>query len=347
MFGILLALIPLSLYADAEPTTTEIIRRLTAIESTLDDLDGTTKKDMWDKFASVSTFASGILVGLIGIWATWVYNNRQRIAQELQTEQSLNISRIQTIERFLPHLASNDRRLRLVAFDSIAALGHEEIATKLATHYGGETGATALASLSRSANDSIAKEASAQLQKLFDFLRPTVVSIRYSNTHTYLSSGFFISADGTLLMPWWKRPRSEMPQDIAVSIPEQDGEIKASIVKQSFAHHLAVGELSVGGKVVPLVPTDIEPELHDQVVALGFSMVAKVDDRPSGVSGSIVSIESGKTGATIACTIRSEAGMAGSPVINMRGQLVGMIDSRSAGLCWLVSVRSIRDFLAT
>lgn len=44
-------------------------------------------KDLWDKFASVSAFASALAVALIGFYATNVYNKRQRVNEEQRNEQ--------------------------------------------------------------------------------------------------------------------------------------------------------------------------------------------------------------------------------------------------------------------
>jgi hypothetical protein len=45
-------------------------------------------KDVWDKFSSVSGFASGLAVALIGFYATTIYNKRQRDAEENRKNQA-------------------------------------------------------------------------------------------------------------------------------------------------------------------------------------------------------------------------------------------------------------------
>lgn len=111
-------------------------------------------KDLWDKFASISTFLSGVIVALIGIYATSVYNQRQLESQRIQKEREISILRVQTVEKFFGHLASEDHSIRRAALDSISALGDEELAARLAKHFGGESGAAVLASLSKS-NDPV------------------------------------------------------------------------------------------------------------------------------------------------------------------------------------------------
>ena len=58
------------------------------------------QKDSWDKFSSLSPMVSGILVALIGVYATTVYNARQQDAQNIQKDREISIQRIQTVEKF-------------------------------------------------------------------------------------------------------------------------------------------------------------------------------------------------------------------------------------------------------
>jgi hypothetical protein len=49
-------------------------------------------KDLWDKFASVSGFASGLAVALIGFYATNVYNRQQQNAEEHRKDQTVRLA---------------------------------------------------------------------------------------------------------------------------------------------------------------------------------------------------------------------------------------------------------------
>jgi hypothetical protein len=48
-------------------------------------------KDVWDKISSLSGFASGVAVALIGFYATNIYNRRQRAAEEHRKEQASDL----------------------------------------------------------------------------------------------------------------------------------------------------------------------------------------------------------------------------------------------------------------
>ena len=113
------------------------------------------EKDFWDKVDSSSTMVPGLLVGLIGAFATIIYNARQT-----------NIQRVETVEKFFTHLASDKPPIRKAALDAIAALGDEKLAMALAKHFGGKGSEEALKRLSTIENNKTAKRAKSALNEL-------------------------------------------------------------------------------------------------------------------------------------------------------------------------------------
>ena len=89
------------------------------------------KKDWWDRFATISTFLSSVVIAVIGLYFTNVYNENQgRRDLEAQKDQT-RILEMQTIERFIPHL-TGDERTKKVALLAITSLGSPELATRFA-----------------------------------------------------------------------------------------------------------------------------------------------------------------------------------------------------------------------
>ena len=115
-----------------------IQERLGELETAVDDLRRR-PKDGWDKFVSISTLLSGVIIGSIGIYATATYNARQLDARTAQKERELAVQRVQTVERFFPHLSSTDENVRKAALEAIAVLD-EQFTVKLADYFGGEEG---------------------------------------------------------------------------------------------------------------------------------------------------------------------------------------------------------------
>jgi hypothetical protein len=109
--------------------------RIVQLETTIKELQRR-PKDIWDKFSSISTFLSGVIIGSIGIYATVTYNARQLDAQALQKDRELTVQRVQTVERFFPHLSSKDENVRKAALEAIAVLGDEPLTRKLTVRFG-------------------------------------------------------------------------------------------------------------------------------------------------------------------------------------------------------------------
>jgi hypothetical protein len=124
----------------------QLRRDITSLRKDLEDVRrqaATKKKDSWDKVSAVSGLTSGILVALIGGLFTYYYNKQQRRTQEasekrqqridaIQHKRELALSEIQTLEKFLPLLKSNDEREKeagLLAIGALDSLGGVEISS--------------------------------------------------------------------------------------------------------------------------------------------------------------------------------------------------------------------------
>jgi hypothetical protein len=117
-------------------------------------------KDLWDKLQSVSGIVSGVLVAVIGAFATYIYNRRQReaaaadaaatqMAEDARAERELRVQRVQTIQTFFPYLKSDDEREREAALIAVDALGDHELARQLAASYGGPAAFGALSRIAK------------------------------------------------------------------------------------------------------------------------------------------------------------------------------------------------------
>jgi hypothetical protein len=89
-------------------------------------------KDTWGKLNSISGLATALLVALIGGFFTLVYRGSESRSLASQEAQELRVLQVQTIQNFMPHLNSSDKRTQELALLAIAALGNDELATKLA-----------------------------------------------------------------------------------------------------------------------------------------------------------------------------------------------------------------------
>ena len=54
-------------------------------------------KDLWDKLGTVSGFTSGVIVAVIGFYATNIYDREQKA-------RSAKVTELQAVEKLIPHL---------------------------------------------------------------------------------------------------------------------------------------------------------------------------------------------------------------------------------------------------
>ena len=91
------------------------------------------KKDLWDKLASVTTLISSLIIGGAGLWFTNVYETQKILEQSQLNNENQRIAEISIMEKFVPHLRSTDPHSQNVSLLIIRTLGHQELASKLAS----------------------------------------------------------------------------------------------------------------------------------------------------------------------------------------------------------------------
>ena len=328
---------------EAENKASRVEVRVDKVQLELDSSSQPRKekgKDFWDKLGAVSTLLSGILVGLIGIYATSVYNARQLDSQRLQQEREISVRRVETVERFFTHLASDNQSIRGAALDTIAALGDEELAANLARHFGGEGSRSTLARLSRSQDPEIARTAELALSELFGSLRQSVGT--FYQGEAGVSTAFFISSDDLALVPSFALGDGNTPYFIQLAA--SDEKHSAQLLKRNDNLWLALVKVNAPGTVIPIPKTAAKVAPGDQVAALGYTP----DFKWLSVVGRILgeTQESGQQ-RTIA-NLELRPGMAGAPVMNMRGELVGMaVASDGRGTSHLIPAEVIWRFVTS
>lgn len=78
-------------------------------------------KDWWDKFATISTFASALVIAAIG----WYFTHTQAVRENKLTELDLLV-------KFMPYLTGEEEEPKKLAITSISRLGSPELAASVA-----------------------------------------------------------------------------------------------------------------------------------------------------------------------------------------------------------------------
>jgi len=330
--------------------TAMIEQRLEALERESRDLKQKLikpPKDGWDKLAAISTLISGIVVALIGFYATNVYNSRQREAEGRRKAQELTISQIQTVEKFIPHLSSTNEAIKAAALSTIAALGNDELAVKLARIFGGSGSTSALASIAATARPSAVAAAHRALGDLLEYLKSRVVALLDSDTRR--ASGFVISESG--LIATTAHAVDGIPADcLRVRLPSGQLQTATKVVVDQ-ERDLALLSTQTGGPLATLEISDWAPEPGAHVIALFPAQNGELVTRVGYVSmiAARLAVQFG-TGERwvanrIGTRLDSEPGSSGAPVLDQQGRLVGIIEaSDQQGNTYLIPVSEVQSF---
>ena len=124
-----------------------------------------------------------------------------------EQEANIKIRRVEIVQKFFDNLISENPAARKGALLSIAALGDDEFATKLASNFTDPASRAALAQLSSSKNEKAAKSARAILTAadIYAEAQKSIVRITVTSqtseglVRRSTGSGFFLSDDGYLV----------------------------------------------------------------------------------------------------------------------------------------------------
>lgn len=103
-------------------------------------------KDGWDRLAALAPIFSALIIALVGAYFTFSFN-----------QQQLKVQEIQTIERFIPHLAGSEQSKR-AAILAMSSMGDTKIAAKVASIFASEGTVSALHSIAATTTDNANKE---------------------------------------------------------------------------------------------------------------------------------------------------------------------------------------------
>jgi hypothetical protein len=292
-------------------------------------------KDVWDKVTALSGLSglvSGLTVALIGFYATNAYNRRQLV-----------ISQIQTVEKFMPHLSSNDENTKAGALIAISALGNEQLAIKLATAFGGAGATAALTRITSTASSQDASSAERALKDIFRHLQARIVRITDGQGRS--SQGLVVARGAWVIAPWCGVDRFGSKN---LSVRLADGrQVSPELLKTDENLGLALLVIASGSEAGSIDLVESDASMGDRVIGL---ITGREGERL--IVGGIVGVteddarEKGKI--IVSLSGRVGPGCTGSPVVDSKGNLVGLIFAfdEQRDMVILVPARDIKSFLA-
>jgi len=89
-------------------------------------------KDAWDKFATISTFMSSVIIALMGLYFTYSYNRAESARRELSEARQHQINELEVVAKFMPYLTGNDENGKRTSITTIKALAGVQLAAAMA-----------------------------------------------------------------------------------------------------------------------------------------------------------------------------------------------------------------------
>ncbi|WKN30314.1 serine protease [Porifericola rhodea] len=298
-----------------------VINRIEKIEEALKK----NQKDVWDKLNAVSGIVSGIVVALIGIYATNALNRSQKRREDLRKDQQLSISQADTLEKFLPHLMSDDPRLRESSLLIISTLLGDELATELAGKLGGEGSATALSIIASKSTEKSKDSIEVALGSVFNQLENYVVRIGMHEPD-FIGNGFIFGEEGLVVTA--AHVANGLTSGFYVANNSR-GKMHGKIVYVSEDLDIAFIKIQEVSGIAGISAKASLPKIGSKIFTLWHSPNAGLRGEVSTVIST--SAKGLSTEPEIAVSNVGSPGISGAPVIDSTGKLVGFVHASSTG----------------
>jgi S1-C subfamily serine protease len=278
-----------------------------------------------------------------------VYNRRQKAAEDRRKDQEILIAQIQTAEKFIPHLASDNEQTKAAALIYIGELGNPNLAVSLATAFGGRGATRALTEIAASgAGTEAGRSAQRALIDLLRFLQLRVVTLHSRGLR--LATGLIVSPQGLIVTSRYAMRDADISQ-LQVKLPSgQMADVFERVLGSDVFERklLLMGELAllktagVPFRILHLTPTT--RELQRDPLELGEPVVALLLDPDGNFRVQLGTVTGRWAGVTecIAVSLPVEPGSSGTPVVDREGRLLGLVEATDlTGLTYLIPAEEI------
>lgn len=315
----------------ATPTTTPTLEeRIIALEKEVDNLEKK-PKDIWDILQIISGLISGVFVAIALAFINDGFNKRQRLAQEaenerqrvaqtIQHDRDMHISRIQTIQSFMPFLSSGDKSSVTAALLSIESLGDADLTTTLSTLYA-ESALEALLRITQSRGGPLREAALKAIEQIF---RPYSNSIgQVLRDDRKIGTGFFADSEGHFITS--AHVIGSHSENSQVLVKTTTGNVyRGTVVHIDRKEDIAIVSVEIS-MTLPLTITEPKSLLPlEQVAVINVTQDSKWEVYVGSIQGYSSQLKSG-TVTVIPIEMTLPERSSGAPVINRDGGVVGVV----------------------
>lgn len=139
-------------------------------------------KDFWDKFGSMSTFVSTVLIAGIGLYFTHSYNSAEAKRRQEQEQRANQVNEVEALAKFMPYLTGTDEPAKKTAIMAISTLVGVKTAVQVAELHPsvGTAEAVNVIAQSSTVTKEERKTASSAAERIYDKL-PSVEILHATN----------------------------------------------------------------------------------------------------------------------------------------------------------------------
>lgn len=298
--------------------------KLNSINEDIKKIKETKEKDTWDKISIVSGFLSSVIIALIGIYFTESYRRIQAKKEAALNEQELKVKEVETVEKFIPFLTGTEVQQEY-AILAIQALGNTDLAIKLTKLYQSKGAVNALTKIENASSKEDRIKAQKALSEIFDSLKYSLVKIiaSWKGKLQFSGNGFYVSNNGHIVtMNYVIQSHDKNILDIVVeNYVGSKPKIERIIPSENFDNGLGI-IYTDNSKSTPLTISHEKVGLNQKIFVSGFS-----DSKKSmfHYSGEVVGVM--EDFYDIKANVGKYRELAGSPVFNNQGHLIGIIST--------------------
>jgi hypothetical protein len=287
-------------------------------------------KDIWDKLTSVSGLASGLAIALIGLYATKVYDQREK-------NRAAATAELQTVEKFFGHFNKDDgSEERTSAFELMSIFANPEIARKIAVAYGGVSAQSAIARISAEKSgiekqsydttlvDLFRKFYDSKVFRIDTVWNPPVPNAVSASKYNKTCTGFLVSKDGEVLTSAsCVAPEGVKREEFnisAVSNGPIETKDRAFCINADRGSDVALIRPDFIKQPVPVEGVQMDRNTDSVGILIGFDAA----DRIFAFSAKLT----GRMSSDWAFGDKLPNSMVGSPIFNTQGRVIAMLVQR-------------------
>jgi hypothetical protein len=281
------------------------------------------RQDLWSKVNIFLPLITAIAVAVLAFFLPNIFNRKELETESRDEHVAKRAQEIEVVEKFFPHLTSNNESEKQAAIELIYRLDDKELALTIATIFGGPGANGAVANISATTSGNARIYADKTLSELYGKYGESVghILVNFSDGTILRGTCVLVNYNGMTITAASYFPSGKKVSGITVSLGSKASEeVDTSIVKIERNEGIAILKLNEVGKFLPAKISENPLEPGTRVVIMGYTVDG---DLPLSESSTVESKYSAS--GKLLLSTQHKPGLAGSPLFDRDGAVIGII----------------------